>query len=585
MSSRPDFLILWLSMSGLMALSPVKAACIQDPASIQLSPRAPNPGEGVRIKVVAVEAPIQSVQLKTERLETVLQGTASLGGPPFSFTTRTEVPLTGTLELVAELANGKTLCRSLAPLETPATDSEWTVPLEAFYSAWIEQLFEAPVEEDLSARSLEPLLRDPDRNFLYNALSQNEDQRLPANPDCADLPYFLRSYFAWKVGLPMSYRSCDRGTARRPPQCGAAILDSRFTESQISAQTFTQFSRKLNDTVHSGSARTAIDAESTDFYPVSLDRRSLWPGTVYADPYGHTLIIAQWVEPTRDRPGILFAADAQPDHSVTRKRFWEGNFLFANLPSAGPGFKAFRPIRTVAGRLRQLDNEALSEDGEGTAFDRRQADLTPEAFYATLDRAIQPGGLDPVTAYESRMAALLEQVRTRDTAVQTAERYLKGHPGSVIAMPNGAAIFETTGPWEDFASPSRDLRLLIALSVIERLPDRVRDYPDIFVLKGRSPEEAARALEAHHLERLKSETIEYTQSDGRTMRIPLSALFERRSALEIGYNPNDCPERRWGAPAGSAESAPCRRLAPSEQQARMENYRSWFRSLQRPPRP
>jgi hypothetical protein len=30
-------------------------------------------------------------------------------------------------------------------------------------------------------------------------------------------------------------------------------------------------------------------------------------------------------------------------------------------------------------------------------------------------------------------------------------------------MPDGAAIFETSGAWEDFSTPSWDLRLLIAI--------------------------------------------------------------------------------------------------------------------------
>ncbi len=44
-------------------------------------------------------------------------------------------------------------------------------------------------------------------------------------------------------------------------------------------------------------------------------------------------------------------------------------------------------------------------------------------------------------------------------------------------MPDGAAIFETTGAWEDFATPSRDLRLLIAIDVVRGYPDRVARRP------------------------------------------------------------------------------------------------------------
>jgi hypothetical protein len=40
-------------------------------------------------------------------------------------------------------------------------------------------------------------------------------------------------------------------------------------------------------------------------------------------------------------------------------------------------------------------------------------------------------------------------------------------------MPDGAAIFETSGAWEDFSTPSWHLRLLIAIDVFQDFPDRV----------------------------------------------------------------------------------------------------------------
>ena len=40
-------------------------------------------------------------------------------------------------------------------------------------------------------------------------------------PDCADLPYFLRAYFAFKMGLPFGYSKCTRGGGGEPPKCYA----------------------------------------------------------------------------------------------------------------------------------------------------------------------------------------------------------------------------------------------------------------------------------------------------------------------------------------------------------------------------
>jgi hypothetical protein len=50
----------------------------------------------------------------------------------------------------------------------------------------------------------------------------------------------------------------------------------------------------------------------------------------------------------------------------------------------------------------------------------------------------------------------------------------------------------------------------------------------------------------------------------------------------MAYNPNDCVERRWGAPEGSAELRSCHGQAPAEQRARMDEYREWFATRRRP---
>jgi len=76
----------------------------------------------------------------------------------------------------------------------------------------------------------------------------------------------------------------------------------------------------------------------------------------------------------------------------------------------------------------------------------------------------------------------------------------------------------------------------------------------------------------------------YTRSDGSQWTLALKDMMERAPDLEMAYNPNDCVELRWGAPANSEEGATCRRHAPSAQHAKMEKYRAWFHERRRPPR-
>ena len=43
--------------------------------------------------------------------------------------------------------------------------------------------------------------------------------KMVLRPDCADLPYFLRAYFAFKLGLPFGFSKCTRGGGGRAPTC------------------------------------------------------------------------------------------------------------------------------------------------------------------------------------------------------------------------------------------------------------------------------------------------------------------------------------------------------------------------------
>ena len=94
------------------------------------------------------------------------------------------------------------------------------------------------------------------------------------------------------------------------------------------------FRTTLADAVQSGAGRTLATDDESDYYPVRLSAETLRPGTIFADPYGHVLVVAQRVAQTATAGGILLAVDGQPDGTVARKRFWRGNFLFAIDPRA-----------------------------------------------------------------------------------------------------------------------------------------------------------------------------------------------------------------------------------------------------------
>lgn len=581
----------WLISQPATAENTPAPPCPDNPsATVWTSPIRPAPGQPVKLLAVMTDGPADTLTAFAPGGAEILLDTIPHGGPPWSLGADFQAGSAGAYRVEIRRGGEPVGCRMVgvgqgADLPHPPAPDDWNTAAEAFYAAWIEQLFDGPPEQNLSFPSLEPVLRDPARNFLHNHLGNNEDARLPATPDCADLPYFLRAYFAWKVGLPVSFRACDRGSATRPPRCGGPTVDQRFTHGPLPVGAFNGLMRQIADTVHSGSARTALGSDATDFYPVALDRDWLWPGTVYADPYGHTLMLVKWLPQTSGHGGLLLAVDAQPDNSVNRKRFWEGTFLFANTPGAGPGFKAFRPLREDEGRrLRLPSNAELAQNAPVAPYADEQARLAPEDFYARVEKLIDPHGLAPEQAYEAMLDALVEQVEGRANSVETGEAHFRAHRGAVVAMPSGAAIFQTLGAWEDYSTPSRDMRLLIAMNVLAGLPTRIVRHPELFALGGQSPEEARASIERLHAQRIQARRINYKRSDGSPWELSIAEVFNRRAAFEVGYNPNDCAEARWGAKPGTDEYATCARHAPAEQKARMEQYRVWFRETRRPVR-
>ena len=477
----------------------------------------------------------------------------------------------------------------------------WDAGEEALYSAWVRALFHADLGADLATSSLDKITAEPARNLLHNALGWGEDDKHPAGlylrPDCADAPYFLRAYYAWKRGLPFGFRGCSRGSPGKAPRCGELVTNTAAQggtgpqPGQLGAlQYFMR--RTLAWGVHTGNGRVALTDERSDLYPVRLDRRALRPGSVYADPYGHILVLVELFEGSGGRPGVLYAIDGQPDGSITRKRFWEGNFLWNPDPAlGGSGFKNFRPVVVKNGVAAQLSDAEILADPAYADLSPAQGELAGPAFYDAMERIITPGIRDAALAQEEAVAALFEQARVRVTSVRNGDDFFKKSPGATVAMPEGFKVFETTGAWESYSTPARDLRLLIAMDVVRDFSDKVRRQPAVFGVPDGPDQAAALAALLTRREAARAALLrdprfrfDYTRSDGSSFTLSLADLMQRAPALEAAYNPNDCPELRWGAPPGSDELRTCGRRAPAEQQAKMQRYRSWFGERKRPAR-
>jgi hypothetical protein len=605
------------------------------------SPLAPWTGAPLRVMIVT-EKPVEGVlSLIAPDGSTAVKSSDRHDGPPFSWFAEVASPVAGTWRAtLSGHADCSPVTREIAvgtrqePFRIPPGSiwqvrNSWNSTNELLFSAWIAKLFDGPPEQNLDWKVWHEVLRDQSRNFLFNYLGRNEDKtQTGLRPDCADFVYFLRAYFAFKMGLPFGYTNCSRGFGGSPPKCyqwfdvehpettrpppppepnAAPAADAAppaeppkllgiFGRSAPPAEpspepaakkpsppkpkpptNFSEYLRDVGDVVHTGAVRAGD--ESADFYTVPLTEAALRPGTVYADPYGHVLMLVRRVPEANGTPGVFLAVDAEPDGSITRKRFWRGNFLFAHEPTLGAaGFKHFRPIvKEKNGPLRRLSNAEIGRNPQYGDYSAEQSQMSAEDFYDRMDDVMSPEPLDPARAMIDAVTSLTEQIKTRVTSVENGRKWQAKATGDAT-MPDGAAIFATTGAWEDFSTPARDFRLLIAIDVVRNFPDRFARRSDRYALPaGKSIADVKAELQGMLAAELDSRKVTYMRSDGSPWTLSVKDVVGRAVDFEMAYNPNDCVELRWAAAANSEEASTCKRRAPAAQRARMSDYRTWFR--------
>lgn len=394
---------IWVVVIVVVALtqplkSPAESTCDQgmDPFLVVLE-REVAPGEPFRLLAVS-EQPMGEVHLANGQSVATEVHLQHSGGPPYTRQFLGEAPtLPGEhpVRLVTvrgtQLACTRVTVRLLSESQPrPAPISgvwqirrSWNDAWERLFSAWIAHLFRPLPDQPKGWRPLHKVLHKEERNFLYNNLDHGEDDpkstvHVRARADCGDTPYQLRAYFAWKLGLPFRFRRCSRGSGARGPRCP---FDNNNSTSAFDcvAHPVKRFNAFIEQgvawQVHSGTMRTLPEDETSDLYPIALNRKSIRPGTVFVDVGSHALMVTQW-----DENG-LFAIDGHPDRSVTRRRFSPRYFRYFLGMHTG-GFKAFRPLRMRDGQIVSLPNNALKR-----FFSKEQYLFsTRRAFYSQMNR-------------------------------------------------------------------------------------------------------------------------------------------------------------------------------------------------------
>ncbi|HWA89615.1 MAG TPA: hypothetical protein VG889_06235 [Rhizomicrobium sp.] len=386
--------------------------------------------------------------------------------------------------------------------------------------------------------------------------------------DCADLPYVLRFYYAWKRSLPFSFESALEaiGPTRdiRYSKGGNAVAGR--TDAPSGVESGYAILQRIRDAVSSASYRIHPDRDGTDLYPPKLDPGSIRAGSIVYDAAGHVGIVHKV-----DAKGRIHFFDAHTDYSLTETTY---DLRFArDRPAVGAGFKNWRPIRLV-GATRRADG-ALIGGHIALAANKDIPDYSEEQFYGngkrpadadwksgsftlngeTLDyydyvRAQMAGGkleFEPVAELREIVRANCSDLHYRAQAVSLALAAGIQNRAEPQRLPEN--IYGTEGDWETYSTPSRDARLKTEFKalrdLVQRFVEMQRRGDPHLVYTGDD-------LVGDLLKAYDRETRFCFVGTGSAA--PLAYEEARKRLFAMSFDPYQCLERRWGGDAPCRES-------------------------------
>lgn len=412
-------------------------------------------------------------------------------------------------------------------------------------------------------RTVDTCLHDP-----ANPFRASDPDGVEFRSDCADLPYVLRFYYAWKRALPFGYVSAveprghthdirytakgnavsERADARNAGVSGYAIIDT------------------LRDAVSSATYRIHpdLDDPTPDLYSPALDAKSIKPGTVIYDPNGHLALVY-----AVESDGRIHYIDAHPDNALTRG-IYDLRFVRSS-PGMGAGFKNWRPMALVGATrgpdgiyrggvvtvaknrdIADFSDEQFFGNGPRPASDRDWRDgtftLNGEALdYYDYVRAKLAGGkleFDPLREVHDMVDSNCADLHYRADAVNVALAAGIQKQDEPAQLPDN--IYGTEGDWETYSTPSRDARLKTAFKELRDMAERfvtmARNKDPHLLYKG---SDLAGDLVGVYDREAAACRLAYQRTDGSPVTLGYEEM--RRRLFLLSFDPYQCVERRWGA--------------------------------------
>jgi hypothetical protein len=477
-----------------------------------------------------------------------------------------------TLSLVSSFASSFAFAQSVP---WKITQPQWNENHEKSFGEFVARLGDAV--EKRKCNRVDTCLKSE-----ANPYFKSDAPGLTYYADCADLPYYLRAYFAWKNQLPFSVISkmqpnlladgnpSDRDIRYSPKGNFIAERYDVLTKKSLFKTSVPNAISVLNNDIpgytFSANYRITGNVDSkdlfTDFYPVKLNRQGIRPGTIIYDPNGHVALVYKVTD-----DGHIFYIDAHPDNSITMG-LYTPKFVRSN-PAQGAGFKRFRPLSLVdarqesnglyvGGTIQATPNSQLKDYGTeqffGTVPDPAgnwskgkftvKGNAVNYYDYVRMSLTLGEQHIDPLSDMAQIVDDICVSLQDRVAAVdgaRTAGIDQKPHP---IKLPYN--IYGTDGEWENFSTPSRDARLKVSfMDLLDQTKRNLAAWkkhdPTIKYNGGN----LAQDLYNVYAEKAKACQFSYTTSNGKSVLMNLEAGRQRLFAMS--FDPYNCIERRWGA--------------------------------------